>query len=339
MPECPFVDHGMTIRSDGMVDPCCAWRNIDEPYTLYTNEDAWKSKFARIKEGLKDGWPSGCIECKTGEESGKTSMRSRAIKERQFDNAEGIEYWDFKLSVTCNLACKMCGAHSSSTWRRDAFKYKEIAYSFHGDGKGKAKAFKEQDGLDIEYFYPHLLNAKVVKFTGGEPFLIPEVRKCVEYLVDSEAARNIRLHFITNGTQELDSWIDLFKEFKHVHLTVSVDAIEELYEYIRHGASWEQVSNNLIKIRDIELPNLKLVVTPLPMALNYGRMHEIKEWCDANRIESNESIECISPAIMSPKAVNNPELKIKLIEHLKMIDRIYGTDYKKVCPHLVDNNE
>jgi len=339
MPECPFVDHAMTIRSDGSVDPCCAWKNIDEPYTLYTDEQAWKSKFARIKEGLKDGWPTGCQECKLGEESGKTSMRSRAVDDRQFANAEGIEYWDFKLNVTCNLACKMCGAHSSSTWKREAFKHDEIAQTFHGAGMGKAKAFKEQDGLNIEYFYPYLLDAKTVKFTGGEPFLIPEVRKCVEYLVESEASHNIKLHFITNGTQDIESWMPIFKHFKCVWLTISLDAKGELYEYIRAGASWNHVSNNLIKIRKSMMPNMKMVVTPLPMSLNYGRIKELTDWCDEHDIEWNESIDCISPAIMSPKAVHDQKLKSKLIQHLEMLDRIYGTDYKKVCPHLVDNNE
>lgn len=339
MPECPYVDHGMTIRTDGSVEPCCAFRNIDTTPVFYNDERAWKEKFANIKEELKTGWPSGCVECQHGEESGKSSMRSRAVEYKEFQFSQGIEYWDFKLNITCNLACKMCGAHSSSTWRREVLKHEELYDTFYRKGVSKSKAWIEDDGLDMEHFYPYLLDAKTVKFTGGEPFLIPQVKECVKFLVESEASHAIKLHFITNGTQDITEWLPLFKHFKIVWLTISVDAVGDLYEYIRQGASWEQVSNNLIKIRQNMLPNMKLVITPLPMSLNYGRIHEITEWCDKHNIEWNESIDCIHPAIMSPKAVHDAQLKKELIAHLEKLDRIYNTDYKIVCPHLVDNNE
>lgn len=329
MPYCPFTKHGMTIRSDGAVEPCCAWKNIDTKPVFYNNESEWKKLFSNIEKELETGWPSGCIECKTGEESGKHSMRSRAIANNTFANSTGIEYWDFKLSTTCNLMCKMCSAHSSSSWAREAKKYPSIARTFHADGVNKVKVWKQEDGLKMEYFYPYLVNARFVKFTGGEPFLIPEVRECVEYLVDSEASYNINLHFITNGTQDISSWLPLFEKFKHVLLSVSIDAVGELYEYIRHGASWQQVSSNLIWIRNNALSNMKLNIIGLPMSLNIGRLHEVEKWCKSNSIDYSEAIECVSPDIMSPHAWDNPKTKAKLIRHLELLDKIYNTDYKR----------
>lgn len=330
MLTCPFTKHGLTVRSDGLVAPCCAWEYKDVRPVFYTNEN-FKSTFDNIEKNLNNNvWPAGCIECEAGEQAGKTSMRSRAIRDNTFANSVGIEYWDFKLNTTCNLMCKMCGAHSSSSWTRESHKHPEIAKTYHGNGRNKPKLFKHKDGIEIEYFYPYLIHAKFVKFTGGEPFLIPEVRQCVEFLVDSEASYNIRLHFITNGTQDITDWIPLFKQFKHVFLSISIDAVGELYEYIRQGASWEQVSSNLIAIKNFNLPNLKLNIIGLPMSINHGKLVEVEQWCKNNNIDYSEAIDCISPAIMSPRALVEPELKQQLISHLETLDRIYNTDYKKV---------
>lgn len=336
MPKCHYTKHAMTVRSNGTVEPCCAWRNVDTPAIMYTDEILWKAKFNNITRELKTGWPAGCIECKVGEELGKTSHRSRSLKDKTFTKAKGIVYWDFKLNTTCNLACKMCGAHSSSTWKREVIKHRNLRRTYHADGLNNIKSFKEDDGLKIEEFYPYLVDARWVKFTGGEPFLIPEVKKCVEYLIEAGISKNIKLHFITNGTQDITKWMPLLEKFKSVWLTVSVDAMGDLYEYIRWGASWEQTSNNLKQINKLKPSNTKMIVTPLPMSLNYGRIKELTDWCDDHGMEYNIPIECIEPAIMSPKAVHDAELKEKLIEHLSKLDYIYGTDYKVVCPHLVD---
>lgn len=341
MPYCPYPKHAITIRSDGTVDPCCAWRDnhSQNQRIMFYDTDKWKDKFNKLSDRLENGWPAGCKECEVSEKQGKESMRTRGINKRDFLDTDGIVDWDFKLNVTCNLMCKMCGAHSSSSWSRESFKHPELENTFHAEGKNKSKSWIEEDGLKIEEFYPLLLDAKTVKFTGGEPFLIPEVKKCVEFLAESEASYNIFLHFITNGTQDISNWIPMFKKFKRVLISVSVDATDELYEYIRQGASWKQVSDNIIKMQDMMESNMQLNVICLPMSLNYYAKQSLRDWCTDNNINYGESSDCMSPVIMSPKALYNKSWKKSLIKHLEMLDRIYNTDYKKVCPHLVDDNE
>ena len=50
--------------------------------------------------------------------------------------------------------------------------------------------------------YQQLLSLpKKVKFTGGEPFLIPQVRRIVEGLIDRDVAGAVTLQLTTNGKQ------------------------------------------------------------------------------------------------------------------------------------------
>lgn len=338
MPQCLFPKHGVSIHTDGRISPCCSWRETDRNTATYVGKHDWQIRHKTIDKELQDKWLPGCIECEEGEKYNNRSLRTDSFK--IFNNeSSGIEYWDFKLNVTCNLACKMCGAHSSSAWIRDIKNNPELKDTVWSVGINKPRVWKEADGLKIEELYPELINAKYIKFTGGEPLLIPEVKKCIEFLVDNEAASAIHLQLITNGTQDLVAWNHLFKEFKHVIISVSVDAIEDLYEYIRQYASWKIVSNNILEFNKQRHKNTSLTLNYLPMAININAEEEVSQWCKENNLNMFVGSPCVNPPFMSPTALTDPLLKTELIQHLEMLDRVHGTDYKKVCSHLVDNNE
>lgn len=335
MPKCLYPVNGISIHTDGRVAPCCSWREQDRSNVHFFGKDDWQSRHKIIATDLETKWLPECVECKAGEDTGGYSLRRDSLE--LFDeNSVGIEYWDFKLNTTCNLACKMCGAHSSSAWIRDVKNNLELQDTIWSAGINKQRAWKEEDGLRIEDLYPQLIDAKIIKFTGGEPLLIPEVRKCVEFLVENEVASNIRLQFITNGTQDLTAWNHLFKEFKHVVLSVSAEATGELYNYIRQHSDWELVSTNLINFSKVKYDNTDLSINCLPMSMNRHGMDDLKQWCEENNIYFFKASPCVHPDFMSPTALDNPELKNKLKQHLTILDRVYKTDYKTVCGDLFD---
>lgn len=335
MPRCLMAKHGVSIRSDGGTAPCCAWRNVNQSdRMIFDDTGSWKKFNDNIYKELETQWLPGCEECRIGEETNGKSLRTYANSMFTAESS-GIEYWDFKLNTTCNLTCKMCASHSSSAWARDVRAHSSLLKdTVYAEGLNKPRLWKQEDGLNIEEFYPALLDAKFVKFTGGEPFLIPEVKKCIEFLVESEASHNVHLQLITNGTQRLESWNHLFEKFKHVVISISIEAIGELYEYIRQGASWDKVSKNIVHFQNVKPSNTTVSINYLPMALNISADVELKAWCDNHGLHFSRSTEVINPAFMRPSAITDASLRKELIYHLQILDKIYNTDYKTAVHYL-----
>ena len=49
-----------------------------------------------------------------------------------------------------------------------------------------------------------------------------------------------------------ESWMDLFREFRHVSINASIDGIGKTYEYIRKNANWTDVLKNLENLSNHE---------------------------------------------------------------------------------------
>ena len=107
--------------------------------------------------------------CKTVEERDGHSYRTTYNKKLEdFDAQQGILFWDLKINNTCNLACRICSAFASSTWEQIV---KDPANSGLGAHYGKIRGnrwHKEVKDLTHE-----LDGAMEIKFTGGEPTMIP----------------------------------------------------------------------------------------------------------------------------------------------------------------------
>ena len=62
--KCFFLDHGLTMRPDGRVAPCCQWYDNKQPQRL---TDDWQGHFAKKKEELSKGWIPECRDCEEQE--------------------------------------------------------------------------------------------------------------------------------------------------------------------------------------------------------------------------------------------------------------------------------
>ena len=91
------------------------------------------------------------------------------------------------------------------------------------------------------------------EFTGGEPFMIKDHFKILMHCVEKGYAKNIDIHYNTNGTQLPPQEIfDLWSCFKHVEVAFSIDDVGEPFEYQRHPAKWREVNQNLIKFKEMK---------------------------------------------------------------------------------------
>ena len=328
MPVCEIFKHGVTIDPTSTVRPCCAWQSKDKEPLMYF-EDNWQKRHEDWGKRSETEWLDECAECKLSEENTDRDENSvlslRQFYNEQFKDTHGIKHWDLKINNTCNFACRMCHPGSSSKWANLLRDNPEENWVALEDQRLPSRGTWARKALEFSHL---MLDAQVIKFTGGEPFMIPQVKKIIKRLIEEGVSSNIELHMITNGSYDMTDWNHFFEKVKIVKINVSVEAIGKRYEYIRPGSSWSQTSENLVKFNKLKPSNTHVTVSVLPMIFNYNNMDEILDWCKNNNIDCFKSTPVIRPAFMSPNAMEDKSLREQLIEQSEIMDKIHGTNWR-----------
>ena len=355
MPKCLMFKNGVTIGPGGQVRPCCMYthadtNNIEQRY----NEDGWREKFDELYEESLTKWLPNCYECKAEEKRGGVSLRQES-NERFKDATSGeIHYWDLKLHNTCNLTCVMCNPLSSSKWQTMVNANPDEDWHRLVKKESTMKAGWHKDILPE--ILSSLYDTKYLKFTGGEPLMIPHVRKIIKRLYDDDVSSSVRLSIITNGTIPIDAeLLKMLLSFKQVIFLVSIDGIEDKFEYIRSGANWKEVEANLMKFKQIEInypDKFHLNINYLPMSINASQNESAEQWAKDNKISFSKSVEIFRPAYLTYRSLNAKLRKRynitsdyeydenafkELLKQMDMIDRIKGTNFKKACPEFFED--
>lgn len=242
-------------------------------------------KSARL-DMLAGAWPSSCTRCQSEEASG---LRSRRIYENQAwgdrFNAEWAAlhtspsgtidttqippiYFDIRLGNKCNLKCRMCGPTDSDMWYGD---YAETTSDTFKDTQGKVKISKvgnrwtvsdnSYDWHEKDIFWTYLkTHAEWIEhlhIVGGEPLLIENHYKALEFLCEQGYAKGITLEYNTNLMVLPQKALDLWKQFKAVKIGVSIDGYDTVNDYIRTPSKWSVIVKNLHRL-DNASPNLNL---------------------------------------------------------------------------------
>jgi len=324
VPYCVMFDHSCVINPGGAVRPCCHYEQ-EETWKYY--EDGWYEKHQELGKLMAstDTYIDECRECQSRIDRGQQPFNE--LYNSKFSNSQGIVHWDLKLNNTCNLTCKMCDSWNSSSWEGLLNKNPQISDSLR---EIYQQNISQRWHKDISSIFPYLFFAKQLKFTGGEPFMIPQVWKIIDYVIQEDISPALTLSFTTNGTFDmLDKW-DLYKHFKHVTFNISVDAVGERYEYIRQGSSWSNVEKNIKAIaKKSKGTNVTLNLDTVRMCLNKDNLNEITDFANSIGIQHKVDVDCVDPDIYSPNALENQTLKTKLVSTLKELDKIHGTDYRK----------
>lgn len=280
----------------GTARPCCL--AIDEitksdgtKYLLRENtlEEIYSSDYMQNlrKEFLAGNKPATCQRCWDEEAAGRTSkrMNSRVRLKEYYDNVDWhnlnpdqLWFIDLKLGNICNLKCRICGSWSSSKWAKEEIDYvpgvdrkQHLAYKFLQDG-----AWPRESDIFWENLKALLPNIKYFEFTGGEPFLIEQHFDLLRYAVDHDYAKNIEIHYNTNGTVFPDSY-EIWQHFKHVEIAFSIDNTGIRFEYERYGAEWKEVQENINKFNTMRSFKLS---TQLCTTMNIQNVYYLPELCD-----------------------------------------------------------
>ena len=262
----------------GTVKPCCLSYDELPGVTLSNNtlEEAFKSDFMTDlrQQFLRGEKPEGCRRCWNEEAAGRVSKRmnselrlKKIIKNENIDfNDDGkLIFLDLKLGNICNLKCRICGSFSSSKWAQEEI---DIQNTFPKEGRNLSLAYEHlQNGqwprknkLFWENMKELLPYIRYFEFTGGEPFLIKEHFDLLKQAVDLGYAKNIEIHYNTNGTTFPKEGVELWPNFKLVEIAFSIDDVGDRFEYQRYGAKWKEVIDNIQKFQNLKRNNVNILL-------------------------------------------------------------------------------
>lgn len=252
---CPAPWEHHCINTNGKNRLCC---NSKTSSTRFNDEfdDYWTNEVAAVRQAmLENQQPPECNSCWKKEAAGIKSLRQQFIEnykirsdwdrfKKEVDIVGFPQELDLKLGNYCNLSCRMCSSFSSSSYAKE-FKtiYKETGYDFGIDEHEKTYVQNKwyNDTKFVDKVKTMIDNGlRQLKFTGGEPLMVPSVKTLIDYCIESGNAKNIDIVLITNGTLITQDWIDMLSKFKHVSFIFSVDGVGDVFEYIRHPAKWSQ---------------------------------------------------------------------------------------------------
>ena len=335
----PFVH--LHINTEGGVKPCCIAPTISETVGKVSDstvEEIFNSdKMKQLRLDMINGVsrPDFCSSCYRNEAAGFQTYR-QAMNEQFQDSIEKslelieedgylepkLKYLDTRFSNLCNLKCRTCGDKYSTSWSKEnadngKAKYKEL------------KAYIGEDPLENQY-----VNVEKVYFAGGEPLIMQEHYDTLKKIIATGRASEVSLMYNTNMTKlnyNKQYLPDLWKQFKTVHLGLSIDNVRERANYIRNGAvKWNKIEENIKTVRDYS--NVEFTLSPTVSMMSVYTMTDMHRYLyenniirDIDQIRFNLLHE---PGYYSVKILPEnikKEIQAKIAEHITWIEENNGS--------------
>lgn len=254
------------------------------PYKLYKDDmlEAWNSEVYQTirKQLLNNERPKMCTRCFREEDAGVRSARQgwndKWTQEIEYttDAPFDIKYVDIRLGNLCNLKCRMCNPYASNQWVKE-WHLVEDALS-----TSEYQRLKNMNWPENEKTWSNLFSlantVEEIYLTGGEPTIIKEQHKLLDFYIDNGTANKIKLKYNTNLTNVPKHLIDKWAKFKRVQLNCSIDATGSLDRYIRYPSAWHKIVENFETIR--QLPNAGIEIHCTVQMYNILRLQDLIEW-------------------------------------------------------------
>ena len=290
-----ILDDLSDVKTAGLVKKDGIAMNLRD----HTIEEVWNSEHMRRTrlQMLNNEIPASCVKCFNEEAKGMMSKRKWETREWQervdFDKLiastkdDGslpvdIPYFDLRLGNLCQLKCIMCSPHDSSSWIKEwkiqtpQYKNKDLIADQGWDDQYDYTWYKK--GSFIDSMKHQAFNIQELYFAGGEPLLIPEHYKILEFMVEEGYAKDCNLRYNSNGVELPDKLFDLWRHFKEVRFNFSIDAIGERNDYIRYPSKWETITKNLKRLDENTKDNTVINIACAVQLLNAGYIDELAEW-------------------------------------------------------------
>lgn len=290
--QCPRLKHFVRINADGSFG-CCGHMVNPPKFDSFAEleSSSWLATNRLLFENNQ--WPKECARCKNSEDVGVKSIRQYFIEYDQRQNIENYLVVGGVLDNVCNSACQTCSDKNST----------KIGYL------SNKKTFFITNNTSKFWSIPQ---DRIVKLdiSGGEPSASKNYKELLLNL--PPALKEIRINTnCSNVISEID-W--LVKKRIAITVTVSIDGVEKVHDYLRWPIKWQKFKKNLFSYQSIR--GIKLNTWTTISALNINNFFEIEKFCKDNNIDNSYAL-LAGPDVLNIKYKNKFTLaaKEKFINH------------------------
>jgi sulfatase maturation enzyme AslB (radical SAM superfamily) len=240
------------------------------PAQFQTLEEMDSSQWlADIKRNFDhDSWPAECVRCQTSESTGLKSIRQHSLDQHEKNLGLRTDYILLSgvLDNICNSACQTCNENLST--------------------KIGSLITKNYIKINNSHRLAQLPLDRVVQvdINGGEPSASPNYLKLLENLPPN--VKYLRLN--TNGSRVLPVLTKLVDRGVNITVTVSLDGIGSVHDYVRWPIRWQEFEKNLLAYQEMNLFELNTWTTV--SALNIGDLKNILAYTKKHNIKHSYAL-------------------------------------------------
>lgn len=303
--KCIYPHNILIIGNDGNTISCPLERgniqmgNINDGIMNVWNNNNYKNFRNNLSSYLKDPQKI-CWQCGLIEQSGGTSLRTETPLLSDSPELSAIQ---FKLSNRCQLVCAHCGPLLSSSW---------------GKFVGKSDYIQQFELADsvLDELCEIVPNLKYIRFTGGEPWMDPMHWKILERLSKIDT-KDCELHYITNGLVNKNK-IKYWENWKNISIRLSVDGCEDVYNWFRRKAKWENLVDSYELLSAMDNTNIIINYSLTPWTVD--SIESTKKFFDAKL----DVIPIMDPSHASLSSISKQEYKNLGLMHYEKYKNIIG---------------
>ena len=256
MIKCFAATSAFWIDPQGDIRPCA--RHKQKAFHVSTIEnfsDIFSSNYYQnLNNNLeKDKWPDACNRCRDDEINNLHSKRI-FYEDLGLDSEKDV-FIDISMGNYCNLKCRMCGPHNSTSWKSDyeTLLNNKIIPDLQLD---TSPYVISDDQINKLCNFISTTSGKVyIELKGGEPLLMNHTKTMLEKLSNLPNSQSIELLIVTNGTS-IPNWFEnCISRFTKTNLVVSIDGLDEVFDYIRENSKYNfnMVMNNVAKYQNLKV--------------------------------------------------------------------------------------
>lgn len=245
-----------------------------------------KNQWRQMLSGQR---PKECDYCWKIEDTGTNSFSDRVFKSVEpwaaptFDDIKNSNWLDnyypryveVSFSNRCNFKCLYCAPNFSSRWNQEAKQYGPVdimgyKMNYPIDEKHEKWCLDPENNPLVKAFWewwPNLIqNLHSLRVTGGEPLLVSETYKMIEYIVDHpEEAKNLKFFAINTNLgmsdEQFERFLELSKKLSDIIpeyvIFTSIESGKEAAEYVRFGLDYDKFWERVDRILEV-LPKMTI---------------------------------------------------------------------------------
>jgi len=274
---CALPWTSIEIQGNGALRPCCVYRDEicdDKGQIININthsiDDYYHSTHMKsLRDNLRnDKKPKSCNDCWQRENNNQSSVRTWNLglhakkfltESLAYESLERVQTLDMDLGNLCNLRCGICGWERSSQVAMELIN--DPATDSKQDLKIKIKQYNQlakwhEKDFIWDKFHSVLPSLEFIEIEGGEPFFHDYHGNIIDRIKSLHIEQNVRLRYNSNATVFPEQYIDQWKKFKEVSINLSIDDLDQRFEYQRTHSDWNQVTDNLRRYAEISSNNI-----------------------------------------------------------------------------------